>query len=90
LWRQIQAGVYGEAVETIEAEEGSAFGAALLAGVGAGAWNSVDEACAETIKTASRIEPNEHDRPALERNYQAYKRLYSALRAAMDIIAGKQ
>ena len=38
LWRQIQADVYGRAVEILEAEEGAAYGAALLAGVGAGAW----------------------------------------------------
>src|SRR3981189_2372275 len=36
LWRQIQADVYGRAVETVEAEEGAAYGAALLAGVGGG------------------------------------------------------
>ena len=45
LWRQIQADVYGHAVEVVEAEEGAAYGAALLAGVGAGTWSSVDEAC---------------------------------------------
>ena len=38
LWRQIQADVYGQAVETVQAEEGAAYGAALLAGVGAGVW----------------------------------------------------
>ena len=38
LWRQIQADVYGQPVELLEAEEGGAFGAALLAGVGVGAW----------------------------------------------------
>ncbi|HEX8351491.1 MAG TPA: xylulokinase, partial [Pyrinomonadaceae bacterium] len=40
LWRQIQADVYGREVELVEADEGAAYGAALLAGVGGGAWGS--------------------------------------------------
>jgi len=86
LWRQIQADVYGQPVETIEAEEGAAFGAALLAGVGVGAWGSVDEACTATIRTAERIEPDPRASEILDRNYEAYTSLYSALRPAMDII----
>src|SRR5258705_4693551 len=41
LWRQIQADVYGQPVNTVAAEEGAAYGAALLAGVAAGGWFSV-------------------------------------------------
>jgi xylulokinase len=44
LWRQIQADVYGHEVETVEAEEGAAYGVAILAGVAAGAWPSVEAA----------------------------------------------
>jgi xylulokinase len=88
LWRQIQADVYGRAVETIEADEGAAFGAAILAGVGVGAWNSVDEACDTAIRVAGRIEPNPISVEVLDKNYQAYKLLYSALKPAMDIING--
>ncbi len=87
LWRQIQADVYAQTVETIEAEEGAAFGAAILAGVGAGAWNSVDEACAQTIRVAERIAPNADSLAKLERNYRAYRLLYAALRPAMKIIS---
>ena len=88
LWRQIQADVYGRAVETIEADEGAAFGAAILAGVGVGAWGSVDEACEKTIRVAERIEPNAKSVEVLNRNYKAYKLLYSALKPATDIING--
>jgi xylulokinase len=49
LWRQIQADVYGSEVEIVEAEEGAAYGAAILAGVGAGTWKSVDEACSAVV-----------------------------------------
>jgi xylulokinase len=89
LWQQIQADVYGQTVETIEAEEGAAFGAAILAGVGAGFWQTVDEACEATIKTARRIEPNPDAVKILERNYEAYKLLYSALRPATAILTGQ-
>ena len=90
LWRQIQADVYGQPVETIEAEEGAAFGAGLLAGVGVGAWPSVDDACSATIRPAERVEPDEKASEMLERNYRAYTTLYSALRPAMDIIRGEE
>lgn len=86
LWRQIQADVYGQTVEILEADEGAAFGAAVLAGVGAGAWNSVDEACEKTIRVAETVEPNQDSIEKLNRNYEAYKLLYSALRPAMKIL----
>ena len=57
LWRQIQADVYGRPVELLAAEEGGAFGAALLAGVGIGAWPDVEEACSETVHVAQTIQP---------------------------------
>lgn len=86
LWRRIQADVYGKPVELLEAEEGAAFGAAILAGVGVGAWSSVDEACQKTIRTVQKIEPDPVSSEKLDRNYEAYKLLYSALRPAMKII----
>src|SRR6185503_19977934 len=58
LWREVQADVYGMAVEIVEAEEGAAYGAALLAGVGIRAWDSVDEACEAVVRVAARIEPD--------------------------------
>ncbi len=90
LWRQIQADVYGNAVEILEMDEGAAFGAAILAGVGAGAWSSVDEACEKTIRVAEKIEPNADSVKKLNRNYEAYKLLYAALRPAIKIISDKE
>ncbi len=86
LWRQIQADVYGQNVEILEADEGAAFGAALLAGVGAGQWQTVDEACEKTIRVAETVEPNTESIEKLNCNYEAYKLLYSALCPAMKII----
>lgn len=83
LWRQIQADVYGHAVETIAVDEGAAFGAAILAGVGVGAWSSVDDACAEAIRVAETIEPDLKSVEIMSKNYAAYKQLYPALKTAM-------
>lgn len=78
LWRQIQADVYGHPVELLEAEEGGAFGAALLAGTGIGAWASVEQACAATVRVAGRIEPKHV--AAMNAAYKEYRRIYPALR----------
>ena len=57
LWRQIQADVYGHPAEIVEAEEGAAYGAAILAGVGAGGWPSVEAACTAIVRVAARVPP---------------------------------
>jgi xylulokinase len=78
LWRQIQADVYGHPVELLEAEEGGAFGAALLAGTGINAWPNVESACAETIRIAEIVAPK--DGAAMQEAYKLYRRIYPALR----------
>lgn len=81
LWRQIQADVYGHEVETVAAEEGAAYGAAILAGVGAGCWGSVDEACAAMVRVAERVSVNEAASSELQRGWRVYQRIYPALRS---------
>lgn len=81
LWRQIQADVYGHPVQVLEAEEGAAYGAALLAGVGAGTWASVDEACEQSVRVAREIAPHKANIPIMNQQYEAYQRLYPALRS---------
>lgn len=80
LWRQIQADVYGHEVETMAAEEGAAYGVALLAGVAAGAWVSVDAACDAVIRTHTRVEPNREALEIFHRQYRKYVALYPTLR----------
>jgi xylulokinase len=80
LWRQIQADVYGREVEIVAAEEGAAYGAAILAGTGAGAWSSVEQACDAIVRVAKRIAPNQKDLPAMQNAYQTYRKIYPALR----------
>ena len=84
LWRQIQADVYGREVNTVEAEEGAAYGAALLAGVGAGAWDSVDEACDSVVRIKSGAAPNPEAVEALEHHYRVFRAVYPALRPLYD------
>ncbi len=80
LWREIQAAVYGYTSDILVAEEGAAFGAALLAGVGVGVWVDLEAACAAAIEVAQQIVP---DADAVERyavGYQAFRKVYPALR----------
>lgn len=81
LWKQIQADVYGHAVETIAADEGGAYGAALLAGVGAGVWPSVDEACDQYVQGAEVVRPNPAGQAIMDKQYERYSRIYPALKA---------
>jgi xylulokinase len=81
VWRQIQADAYGRTVETVRAEEGAAYGAAILAGVGAGFWPSVDLACDAIVRSAARTEPDRHATSVMTQRYQQFRRIYPALRS---------
>jgi xylulokinase len=81
LWRQIQADVYGHEVEIVEAEEGAAYGAAILAGVGAGAWTSVDQACGAVVRVAGTVKPRSDAVTVMNASYAAYRRVYPATRS---------
>jgi xylulokinase len=78
LWRQIQADVYGHEVEIVEAEEGAAYGAAILAGVGAGVWKSVDEACGAIVRVAKTVKSQPDAVAVMNAGYAAYRRVYPA------------
>ncbi|MPY88484.1 MAG: xylulokinase [Luteitalea sp.] len=80
VWRQIQANVYAHVVERLQADEGAAYGAALLAGVGAGFWPTVEAACDAVVQVAERIAPSERAAGTMNRQYAAYRALYPALR----------
>jgi xylulokinase len=80
IWRQIQADVYGMRVDLIAAEEGAAYGAGLLAGVGAGVWRSVEAACGTSVHVAKQVEPIAKNVEVMNRRYEEYRKLYPALR----------
>jgi xylulokinase len=81
LWLRILASVLGLPLETTESEEGSAFGAALLAGVRAGVFSDVEEAVSRCVLPRRRIEP-EWD---YEDGYRRFSHLYSTLRPLEDL-----
>ncbi len=81
LWRQIQADVYAHEVETVEAEEGAAYGAAILAGVGAKCWASVDQACDALVRVAKRVSLDHTTSAQMQRGYATYRRIYPALKS---------
>lgn len=84
LWSQMQADVYGKKTKTLVADEGAAFGAALLAGVGMGIWKTVDEACKKTIRVEEIFTPNRKSVAVLNKQYEKYRKLYPLLRSLQD------
>ena len=81
LWRQIQADVYGHAVDTATADEGAAYGAAVLAAVGIGLWPTVDAACDALVQGRDETRPRPEIVTLMNQRYDAYTRIYPALRA---------
>jgi len=88
FWRQLQADIYGHSVVTINASEGPAFGVALLAGVGAGVWKSVEEACKATINVTSTTRSSRKRAALYDRRYHLFRSLYPALKGSFSNIAG--
>jgi xylulokinase len=75
LWRKMLADLYGCPVHTLAADEGGALGVALLAGVGAGVFRSVEEACDAVVKKETALQPD----PAAGKAYAPYFKLYKEL-----------
>lgn len=88
LWRQMQANVFGQRVSTLNAEEGPAFGVALLAAVGAGAYKNVVEACRATIRVVGETPVEKAVAQRYDRGFAVYRSLYPALRESFAAIDG--
>ncbi|TWT52289.1 Xylulose kinase [Thalassoglobus neptunius] len=87
FWRQLQADVYGQNVVTINAEEGPAFGVALLAAAGTGAYSDVVEACEATIRVETETETDAPAKASYNRAYPIYQKLYQSLKSDYKSIA---
>ncbi len=79
LWRQILADVLQAEIVTVNSTEGAAYGAAVLALVGAGAYSSVEAACAELVQVTGKTEPG-GDTAVYNQLYPLYQQLYPALK----------
>jgi xylulokinase len=80
LWRQILADVFNAEVLTMQADEGPAFGAALLAGVGAGVYRNTEEAVEKTVALGETREPNPENIEKYEEIYSLFNSLYQSLK----------
>jgi xylulokinase len=87
LWRQILASVLESNLASVNTTEGAAFGAALLAGVGAGVWKSVPEAASLAVAVTGEEHPDPEQMNAYRRLYPQYHALYSALRPSFEGLA---
>lgn len=80
LWRQMQADIFNLPVYTMSAaSEGGAYGAVLVAGVGAGIWKNLNEAV-QVIHAETECQPDEKNQPGYRKSYALYKKLYPALK----------
>ncbi len=84
LWRQILASVLNSELVIVNTSEGAAFGAALLAGVGAGAWPDVITACKNTVRVTGQTLPIQDQVEVYERSYTQFRELYPVLKPVFD------
>ena len=87
FWRRLQADIYGRPAATINAEEGPAYGVAILAGVGTGVWSSVPQACRAVIRETETLRPDRRRARFYAERHAQYTRLYAALKAEFGRIA---
>jgi xylulokinase len=80
FWRQMQADIYGQPVVTINASEGPAYGVALLAAAGTGAYKNVVEACEATISVVTKTAQKTAAVKSYNAAYPEYQQLYRSLK----------
>jgi xylulokinase len=88
LWRQILASALEAELVTVNTTEGAAYGAAILAGVGAGAWADVASAARTCIKITGRTQPEPEQVSAYRSAYPIYQELYPVLKSSFDRMGG--
>ncbi len=87
LWRQIMADVFQAEVATVNSAQGAAFGAAILAGAGAGIFPDVEAAARAVVRETGAVAPGP-GAAAYERFHQRYRALYPALRGEFRALSG--
>lgn len=80
VWQQILADILGKEINLLNVEEGPAFGAALIAGVGVGVYGSFTEAVSGIVKVQKTIAPRIQNTEKYNRYYHLYKKLYYSLK----------
>jgi len=85
LWRQMQADIFEMDVWTLNSKEGPAFGAAILAAVGAGEYQKVEEACDTMIQKVDSCRPNEKLFEIYRKTYKLYNSIYPRVKDLFNI-----
>jgi xylulokinase len=86
LWRQMMADIFNSEIITVNATEGAAYGAALLAGVGSGIYRTVEEACRRAIAVTGSTRPG-GSVARYDAFFERYRALYRALEKEFDAVA---
>ncbi|MBR2670659.1 MAG: xylulokinase [Oscillospiraceae bacterium] len=86
LWKKIMANVLGIPLELVKTEQGPGYGAAMLAMVACGKYDSVKEAAEALVETAETVEPDEELTARYEKQYQKFRRIYPALKPVFSAI----
>ena len=89
LWRELLAAIFQCPITTLQTQEGSAYGAALLAMVGSGQYSSVQEACRTAVREQDRVEPDEQQAAQYEKAYRVFQDLYPCLKDTFPRMAAE-
>jgi xylulokinase len=84
FWRQLLADILEKRVVTLASQEGSAYGAALIAMAATGAYASVPEVCRAAIREVESLEPRAEESRVYEHGHEMYRRMYPAMWSAFD------
>jgi xylulokinase len=87
FWRQLLADVYARPLSLINSPEGPALGVAILAGVGAGVYQSVESACDALVRPGDAIRPDTGKAAVYQRLHRLYQQLYPALKQSWQELA---
>lgn len=79
LWSQIQADIYGKPVHRLKEDEAGLLGAAILAGVGAQIFNSIEEGVAQMVNTLESFTPNPDCQTVYEKELERFNQLYKTI-----------
>jgi xylulokinase len=86
FWRQMLADIFAKPVVTLESQEGSAYGAALLSLVGTRVYATVPEACRAAVRETERVIHRSYEAEQYARGHQVYQALYPALKPIYGLI----
>ena len=88
VWRQMLADLYDCQVKTVHQSEGPALGAAILAGVGCGLYESVESACRRLISEDKSASPVKEQTETYKAYHALYQELYGQLKGCYKTLAG--